>query len=103
MFIRLKDWEERGSKLSATALSQKLSGALAMALPEANAFVIAPPAVQGLGNGNGFMMMIEGRSGQSYHDLEKATQAMMGAAAQNDQVTQDIGRASCRERGWQDV
>ena len=88
MFIRLKDWEERGSKLSATALSQKLSGALAMALPEANAFVIAPPAVQGLGNGNGFLMMIEGRSGQSYRELEKATQAMMGAAAQNDQVTQ---------------
>ena len=88
MFMRLSDWSDRGSELSATALSQKLSGALAMALPDANAFVIAPPAVQGLGNGNGFMMMIEAHNGQSYRELEKATQAMMGAAAQSDQVSQ---------------
>src|SRR3546814_11652044 len=44
MFIRLDDWEERGSELSAAALSGQLSGAMAAALPEANAFVIAPPA-----------------------------------------------------------
>jgi hydrophobe/amphiphile efflux-1 (HAE1) family protein len=88
MFIRLKDWDERGKELSATALSGKLSGALAGALPEANAFVIAPPAVQGLGNGNGFTMMIQARGGESYHELEQATGAMMGAASQNDQVQQ---------------
>jgi len=88
MFIRLKDWDERGKELSATALSGQLSGALAAALPEANAFVIAPPAVQGLGNGNGFTMMIQARGGESYHELEQATGAMMGAAAQNDQVQQ---------------
>ncbi|MBU7589118.1 MAG: multidrug efflux RND transporter permease subunit [Sphingopyxis terrae] len=88
MFIRLKDWSERGSELSASALSGKLSGVLAMALPEANAFVIAPPAVQGLGNGNGFTMMLQAREGQSYRDLEKVTQAMMGGAQQVPDVTQ---------------
>ena len=87
-FIRLKDWSERGSDLSASALSGKLSGVLAMALPEANAFVIAPPAVQGLGNGNGFTMMLQAREGQSYRDLEKVTQAMMGGAQQVPDVTQ---------------
>ena len=88
MFIRLKDWEERGKQLSAAALSGQLSGALAGALPEANAFVIAPPAVQGLGNGNGFTMMIQATGGGSYRELEQATGAMMGAASQNDQVQQ---------------
>ncbi|MBB5706686.1 multidrug efflux RND transporter permease subunit [Sphingopyxis panaciterrulae] len=88
MFIRLDDWEERGSELSAAALSGQLSGAMAAALPEANAFVIAPPAVPGLGTGNGFTMMIQAAGGQSYHELEQATGAMMGAAAQDKQVQQ---------------
>ncbi|WP_077148624.1 efflux RND transporter permease subunit [Sphingopyxis sp. KK2] len=88
MFIRLTDWGERGSKLSATALSQQLSGVLANALPEANAFVIAPPAVQGLGNGNGFTMMIQARGGESYKELEQVTGAMMGGAAQMKDVQQ---------------
>ena len=88
MFVKLKDWDERGSKLSAAALSQQLSGVLANALPEAQAFVIAPPAVQGLGNGNGFAMMLQARDGQSYRELEQVTGAMMGGAAQMKDVQQ---------------
>ncbi|NIJ37133.1 hydrophobe/amphiphile efflux-1 (HAE1) family protein [Sphingopyxis panaciterrae] len=88
MFIRLKDWGVRGKDLSATALSGQLSGLLANTLPEAQAFVIAPPAVQGLGNGNGFTMMLQARSGQSYRELEQATMAMMGGAQQVPDVTQ---------------
>lgn len=88
IFMRLSDWSERGSDLSASALSQKLSGALAVALPEAQAFVIAPPAVQGLGNGNGFNMMVQARQGQSYRELEQVSFAMMGAAAQEKSVQQ---------------
>ena len=88
MFVRLKDWDERGSELSAAALSQKLSGVLANALPEAQAFVIAPPAVQGLGNGNGFTMMLQATGGGSYKELEQATGAMMGGAAQMKDVQQ---------------
>jgi multidrug efflux pump subunit AcrB len=86
--MRLNDWSERGSDLSAAALSKKLSGALAVSIPEAQAFVIAPPAVQGLGNGNGFNMMIQARQGQSYRELEKVSFAMMGAAAQQKDVQQ---------------
>src|SRR3546814_17686110 len=108
MFIRLDDWSERGGDLSAAALSGQLSGAMAAALPEANAFVIAPPAVPGLGTGNGFTMMIQATGGQSYHALEQATGAMMGAAAQAKEVQQvfslfKIGRESWRERVWKDV
>jgi hydrophobe/amphiphile efflux-1 (HAE1) family protein len=88
MFVKLTDWDERGSKLSAAALSQQLSGVLANALPEAQAFVIAPPAVQGLGNGNGFTMMLQATGGQSYKELEQVTGAMMGGAAQMKDVQQ---------------
>lgn len=88
MFIRLVDWSERGADQSAEAMSQKLSAAMAMALPEAQAFVIAPPAVQGLGSGNGFEMMLQARQGQSYRELEQVTFAMMGGAAQMDDVQQ---------------
>jgi hydrophobe/amphiphile efflux-1 (HAE1) family protein len=88
MFVKLTDWDERGSKLSAAALSQQLSGVLANTLPEAQAFVIAPPAVQGLGNGNGFVMMLQATGGQSYKELEQVTGAMMGDAAQMKDVQQ---------------
>ncbi|MDZ3832289.1 MAG: multidrug efflux RND transporter permease subunit [Sphingopyxis sp.] len=88
MFIRLTDWGERGKAMSATAMSQQLSGTLATILPEANAFVIAPPAVQGLGNGNGFTMMLQARDGQGYRELEQATFAMMGGAQEVPEVTQ---------------
>lgn len=88
MFIRLADWAERGKANNADALSQKLSGALAQAFPEAQAFVISPPAVPGLGTGSGFNMMLQAREGQSYRDLEQVAYAMMGAAAQEKDVQQ---------------
>jgi len=53
-------------------------------------FVIAPPAVQGLGNGNGFQMMIQDTSGAGYRALEGATFAMMGAAAQAPDEVQQV-------------
>ncbi|UUR07081.1 efflux RND transporter permease subunit [Sphingomonas glaciei] len=89
MFIRLSDWSDRGGKgLSANDLSQALTGALAGQIQEANVFIIAPPAVPGLGTGNGFTMMIQDRTGAGYKALEGATMAMMGAAAQQPKVTQ---------------
>lgn len=89
MFIRLADWSDRGGKgLSANDLSQALTGALAGQIQEANVFIIAPPAVPGLGTGNGFTMMIQDRSGAGYQALEGATMAMMGAAAQQPKLSQ---------------
>jgi hydrophobe/amphiphile efflux-1 (HAE1) family protein len=88
-FIKLKDWSERGSKQSAAALAGELTGKLAGAIDGANIFMIAPPAVQGLGNGSGFVMMIQDRSANAgYRGLEGATGAMMGAAMQEKKVTQ---------------
>jgi hydrophobe/amphiphile efflux-1 (HAE1) family protein len=90
MFIKLSDWADRnGNGLSANELSAALTMAMGGGIEEANVFVIAPPAVPGLGTGNGFTMMIQDRSGSAgYQALEGATFAMMGAAAQRKEVTQ---------------
>ncbi|MFN4183974.1 MAG: efflux RND transporter permease subunit [Hyphomonas sp.] len=89
MFIRLDSFEERqGNKeLTAVAISQRLTGLFMQTLPEGNAFIIAPPAVQGMGAGGGFKMMIQDRAGLGTEALQQATYAMMGAAAQDNRVT----------------
>ncbi|MEN3749244.1 multidrug efflux RND transporter permease subunit [Sphingomonas sp. HF-S3] len=88
MFLKLSDWSERGSENSAQALAGKLTGALGQ-IDGANIFMIAPPAVQGLGNGSGFVMMIQDRSANAgYRALEGVTGQMMGAAMGEKKVSQ---------------
>jgi len=81
MFIRLKDWKDRGAELSAQNMAAQIMGAMG-ALEEANVFVLAPPAVQGLGNGGGFKMMLQDTSGAGYQALEAAQMQIVGAASQ---------------------
>ncbi|PZO31864.1 MAG: hydrophobe/amphiphile efflux-1 family RND transporter, partial [Alphaproteobacteria bacterium] len=86
IFIRLKDFEAR--ETAAAALAGAITGSVST-IQGANIFVIAPPSIQGLGNGNGFVMMIKDTGSAGYGALEGATYAMMGAAAQApDQVQQ---------------
>jgi hydrophobe/amphiphile efflux-1 (HAE1) family protein len=85
MFIRLKDWEERGKELGADALAGQIMGAVG-SIEEASIFVLSPPPVQGLGNAGGFKMMIQDRSGQGYKALEQAANGVMGAAMTNPNV-----------------
>jgi len=89
IFIRLDEFKERKTaEQGAAALAGAITGAT-MGIEDAQIFVIAPPAVQGLGNGNGFQLMVQDTSGAGYRALEGATFAMMGAAAQTpDQVQQ---------------
>ena len=88
IFVRLDPHDERTREQSAAALAGAITGA-ASQIQDAQVFVIAPPAVQGLGNGNGFQMMIQDTSGAGYRALEGSTFAMMGAAFQSpDQVQQ---------------
>ena len=89
IFIRLSEFEERETReTAAAALAGAITGSVS-GIQDANIFVIAPPSIQGLGNGNGFVMMIKDTGAQGYGALEGATFAMMGAAAQvPDQVQQ---------------
>ncbi len=88
IFMKLSDLKERkGKDNTAAALAGQLTGALS-GIEDASIFIVAPPAVQGLGNGSGFKMMIQDRSGAGYKALEGATYAMMAAAAQDKRVNQ---------------
>ncbi|MFN3930167.1 MAG: efflux RND transporter permease subunit [Brevundimonas sp.] len=90
IFVRLDAFDDRKSaEQSALALAGAITGAT-MGIEDANIFVIAPPAVQGLGNGNGFQMMVQDRTGAGYRPLEGATFAMMGAAAQAPEQVQQV-------------
>ena len=89
VFVRLADFEDRKT---AALKAQAIAGSIMQAagqFEEAQVFVLAPPAVQGLGNGGGFKMMIQDRSGSDYRALEGATMAMM-SAAQNEPKTQAV-------------
>jgi hydrophobe/amphiphile efflux-1 (HAE1) family protein len=88
MFVLLDDYEKRaGNKnMTADAIAGQLMGR-AMGVNEASVFFIAPPPVPGLGNGGGFLMMIQDKSGQGYPALAGATFGMMGAASQDKKVT----------------
>ncbi|MDY6923732.1 MAG: multidrug efflux RND transporter permease subunit [Pseudomonadota bacterium] len=90
IFVRLDAFDDRKSaEQSALALAGAITGAT-MGIEDANIFVIAPPAIQGLGNGNGFQMMVQDRTGAGYRPLEGATFAMMGAAAQAPEQVQQV-------------
>ncbi|MES2032789.1 MAG: efflux RND transporter permease subunit, partial [Pseudomonadota bacterium] len=89
LFVKLDDFADRKTaELKAQAIAGSIMQAAGQ-FEEAQVFVLAPPAVQGLGNGGGFKMMIQDRSGGDYRQLEGATQAMMGAA-QNETKTQNV-------------
>ncbi len=82
LFVRLKPFEDRKTAdLKAQAIAGAIMGA-ASQFEEAQVFVLAPPAVEGLGNGGGFKMMIQDRGGGDYRQLEGVTMAMMGGAQQ---------------------
>ncbi|MDP3173222.1 MAG: multidrug efflux RND transporter permease subunit [Phenylobacterium sp.] len=79
VFIKLKDWSERDKAHSADAMVGMVMQKLG-AVEEANIFVLAPPPVQGLGNGGGFKMMVQDRGGGDYRALEKAANDLVGAS-----------------------
>ncbi|MBJ7448409.1 MAG: multidrug efflux RND transporter permease subunit [Brevundimonas sp.] len=90
IFVRLNDFSERESKeTAAAALAGAITGSV-QGIQDANIFVIAPPSIQGLGNGNGFVMMVKDTGAAGYGALEGATFAMMGAAAQAPETVQQV-------------
>ena len=56
------------------------------AIQGASIVVIPPPTVQGMGNGGGWRMMIQDRTGADYAALEAAANELVAAAAQRPEV-----------------
>ena len=87
MFLILKPWGERhDASQRAEAIQGALMGKIS-AFNAGQAIVINPPAVPGLGFAGGFTFELQDRSGKTPQELEAVTQAFLGAARQNPNLT----------------
>jgi hydrophobe/amphiphile efflux-1 (HAE1) family protein len=87
IFVPMEPFAERQPGVTATSLMGQLYGALAP-IQDAQLFVIMPPPVRGIGNGGGFKMLLQDRTGRGLPTLEGATWQMVGAANQLDEANQ---------------
>jgi HAE1 family hydrophobic/amphiphilic exporter-1 len=78
MFVTLTDWSERSATVKEVV--QRLNIELATKIKGAQAFAFGPPAIPGLGNGSGFSIMIQDKSGNSPAYLAQNTGNFVRAA-----------------------
>jgi HAE1 family hydrophobic/amphiphilic exporter-1 len=71
-FVVYKDWDERGTALNQDRIVSNINRELA-GIQEAQAFVVIPPPIRGLGQTGGFQMMVEDRRNLGLAELQKAT------------------------------
>lgn len=82
-FVSLRDWDDR--PITAKAFTQKLN-ALLFRSKDAIAFSFTPPPIPGLGNGSGFSIMIQDKSGKDPGYLQEQTMAFIQAANQRPEI-----------------
>ncbi|HSG67954.1 MAG TPA: efflux RND transporter permease subunit, partial [Bacteroidales bacterium] len=78
MFITLQNWSDRD--ITVKEFIQVLNRELSTKVKGAQVFAFGPPAIPGLGNGSGFSIMIQDRSGNTPDYLSKNTMAFIRAA-----------------------
>ncbi len=83
VFVRLKDFDQRKSPaMSAQAVAGRAMGAFSK-ITDARVYALAPPAIQGLGNSNGFSFYLQDVNGAGHPALVEARNKLLGAAAGN--------------------
>jgi len=81
VYAVLKPWEVRGSKEGLRPVLENIQN-VASGIPDALAFVIIPPPIQGIGNSSGFQMQVELRDNtRDYVKLQRVAQAITADAA----------------------
>jgi HAE1 family hydrophobic/amphiphilic exporter-1 len=88
-YVILKDWGVR-EKAAGQDLRSIVLGLMKEleALPDGRAFVVVPPAIQGIGNAGGFQMQIEQRDGSfDYAKLQAVTDTMLEQAGTQSALT----------------
>ncbi|MDR3724794.1 MAG: multidrug efflux RND transporter permease subunit [Terracidiphilus sp.] len=86
-YIRLKDFKERDK--SAQQILFELNQKYAH-IHGAIAFALMPPPIQGLGNGSGYSLYIEDRSGLGYGALQNGLTAFQTAVSQTPGMTYPV-------------
>jgi HAE1 family hydrophobic/amphiphilic exporter-1 len=86
-FVALKPWSERGTaETSADGILRSLNRRF-FAIPAATIFAFAPPAIQGLGTGRGFDLMLQDRTGtHTPAELEEQTTRFLQAAKRHPEI-----------------
>jgi multidrug efflux pump len=86
-FAKLRDWKDRsGEKNRAPAIAARAMAAFSQ-IRDAQVFAFIPPAVQELGNANGFDFELEDQGGLGHDALVKARNQLLGMAAQDAKLT----------------
>jgi multidrug efflux pump subunit AcrB len=82
VFVILKPFEERAGDPTQSAAAIRLALIKKFsAIQDGAVFVVAPPAVRGIGSAGGFRMMVEDHAGAGPAALQQAVGAMMAGAA----------------------
>ncbi|MCB0804957.1 MAG: efflux RND transporter permease subunit, partial [Bacteroidales bacterium] len=84
LFVALQDWGERDQ--TALELTRMINGRLQKEVKSARAFAFGPPAIPGLGNGSGFTMMLQDKSGNSPEYLAEQAGKFIQAANQREEI-----------------
>ena len=85
-FIRLKDWDERGGPgQGAAAIAQRATMALS-SIGDANAFVMQPPTVRGLGQSSGFDLQLKDLAGLGHDALVAAREQFLELARKDPRL-----------------
>ena len=88
-FSHLRPWDERAGKANSAQAIAARTFAKFMMLPTAQVFPLVPPAVQELGNSNGFEIQLEDRGNLGHAGLIQARNMLLGLAAR-DPVFQQV-------------
>ncbi|MDI4656399.1 efflux RND transporter permease subunit [Xanthobacter autotrophicus] len=85
-FLSLRPFAERTSaNLSAQAVAGRAMAAFSK-FRDAMVFALAPPAIQGMGNSNGFTFYLQDINGAGHDKLMAARNQILGAAAQDKRL-----------------
>jgi multidrug efflux pump len=85
-FVELKDWDQRpGKQNTASAISNRATGMLSR-VRDAFIFALTPPAIQGLGQSEGFDFELQATAGTDRAALAKARDQLLGLAAQDKKL-----------------
>ncbi len=86
IFVALKEWSERGIEDRVDNLMRRLNGKFFATIPEAQSFAFGPPAIPGLGNGSGFSIMIQDKTGNTPQYLSEQTQKFIQAIRKRPEI-----------------
>ncbi|TPJ51494.1 efflux RND transporter permease subunit [Mesorhizobium sp. B2-7-1] len=82
-FVRMKDFDQRKTPaLAASAVAGRAMGAFSK-IRDAQVFALAPPAIQGFGNTNGFDFYLQDVNGAGHEALIQTRNQLLGLAAKS--------------------